>query len=308
MYTVKKWAMLFLAGLLLITAGCKDQKCPEGKTVPEESNTDFPGITVQVTDVYYKGDQTVLEILWRNETNYDLTYGESYTVEHNQESAWVSCAKQEETAFITIGYMLKAGESKRKTYTVSELFDVTASGEYRFKTGCFVHCKEEENKRCTLWTLFETENTAPVKLPVNNIQKPPEGKLHTPKGDVPLVSGGYDWTVQEAGGKAVSTIADQAERPVSKELLPAVVMKDPYNDPQGCLVRLSWEDAPDSVTYTCWPDAGTPEKTVAAVESTGFYAMEGSFVYEIAAVWQKYGSGAYGKANYYIHIIVEREA
>ena len=188
---MKKWAMLFLVGLLLLTAGCRDHRCPEPKVALEESCTDAPSV---------------------------------------------------------------------------------------------------------------------VNLPVNNIQKPPEGKLHTPKGDVLLVSGGYDWTVQEAGGKAVSTIADQAERPVSKEFLPAVVMKDPYNDPQGCLVRLSWEDAPDSVTYTCWSDAGTPEKTVAAVEDTGFYAMEGSFIYEIAATWNGGGVGSYGKANYYVHIIVERGA
>lgn len=162
----------------------------------------------------------------------------------------------------------------------------------------------------------------------STFQKPPKGTLHTPDGEVSLTPAGYSWTAQNTDGTATSVIADQAGRPLSQDSLKPVTIEsesletvygpvpgsDTYapTNSLGYLLKLSWEAAPSSVTYTCWPDAvwqnsGVQQETVVSQGGQAFYAKPGGYIYEIAAKWSDTGVGYYGTANYYVYIVGQPE-
>jgi len=417
-----------------------------------------------------------------------VTYGEPYAIERLEGSQWVSCAKQEETVFITIGYLLEPGKEHTKTYRISDLFDVSKPGTYRFKTTCYVAAKGK-SEDCTLWaefavgdvespeeskktgtkvnwraqyirtngyqpdgifpraqtinslqelkdyyntwhevfylerrekvhsdtaigfldacdqydeTFFEdnylifvlleessgsighevrgVQQTADKKIsisidrkipkvgtcdmaewhiilelsrdvavqtpsdvllyldgnllwdggprypvmPIAAVKEPPNGILITPEGETALAAGGYHWHCQLGNGLAEATIADQACRPLPKEMLKPVTISDKHAEtvyapvpgsnsyaPTNCLgyfLKVSWDVSPTSVTYTCWPEEiwqkqNTQEESVVFLNDFAFYAKPGGYIYEIAATWDDTGLGYHGTANYYVYII-----
>ena len=156
---------------------------------------------------------------------------------------------------------------------------------------------------------------------VAKYREPPEAILSTPHGERVLRSHGYHWFYPNPDGTETGAIADQHSRPSPKESLEPVYIDSecaepvqayvcPGGDPAdgvGYLVKLTWELAPTSVTYTCWSDAvwqnsETREESVETLDSTAFYAKQGGYVYEIAAHW-KDTEGYRGSANYYVYII-----
>ena len=154
-------------------------------------------------------------------------------------------------------------------------------------------------------------------------KEPPECTLITPEGEAALRAAGYSWFCTLGNGLEEAVIADQAGRPLSKESMELVFISSQYaesvyapvpgsdayapTNSLGYLVKLNWEAAPSSVTYTCWPeavwqDSGTPEEFVASYEDFFFYAKPGDYVYEIIAQWEDTGVGYHGTANYYVYI------
>ena len=155
-------------------------------------------------------------------------------------------------------------------------------------------------------------------------KKPPGVTVVTPDTQQTLKAAGYDWTFADTDGSVTAIIADQSGRPSEKRFF-VPVMIDPKQaetvyayDPDtgrsepvkllGHLVKLEWESLPDTVTYTCWPDAvwttgGVSPREVYAQQSDAFYAYQGGHVYEIVATWEDTGAGWYGRANYYVYIV-----
>ena len=147
-------------------------------------------------------------------------------------------------------------------------------------------------------------------------QQPPEGTLLTPDGDFELVRAGYSWNCTLANGLVQATEADQASRP-PENLMPVVISKEyaetvyapvPGGDAYaptnslGYLVKLDWEAAPSSVTYTAWDKNGSVEQQVISHQDYAFYAKQGGYIYEITATWEDTGAGYHGTANYYVYI------
>ena len=176
------------------------------------------------------------------------------------------------------------------------------------------------------------ENTGDVCLYVDGqvalprteaaLKEPPEGMLITPDGENALRLGGYHWTYALGNGMENATIADQAGRPIPKEVLPPVPISSQFAETVyapvsgtdtceptnmlGYLVKLYWEATPSSVTCVCWPEAvwekeNVEEEAVVALDGA-FYAKQGGYVYEIVATWEDTGAGYHGSANYYVYI------
>lgn len=147
-------AILLILALLLTAAGCSPSNTGE---IPADSEvyTDVPGVEVRIKEMHVENGETVLTVIWSNQTDYSILYGEPYTVERLINGQWVNTSKYVEgAAFTSIGYMLLAGQEQTKGYTVSWLFDVSAPGTYRFKTSCSVEIPEMARKECTLWAVF----------------------------------------------------------------------------------------------------------------------------------------------------------
>ena len=141
-------------------------------------------------------------------------------------------------------------------------------------------------------------------------QEPPAGKLITPYTEGDLHVGGYHWTYTSTDGQQVTTIADQASRPISMKLLFPAIFSNQHTeipDTAGYRVTPMWEVPPTSVAYTCWPDAVwenscVQEAAVISQNDFSFYTKPGSYIYEIVATWDDVGTGYYGSANYYVYI------
>ena len=174
--------------------------------------------------------------------------------------------------------------------------------------------------------LSAAEGETVASLGESLFQKPPKGTLHTPDGDAPLTPAGYSWTAQNGDGTAMSMVADQAIRPLDRDSLKPVMIGSehartvyvPVTDGEACepanmlgyLLELSWEAEPNSVTYTCWPEAvwknsNVQQEDVVTPEKLAFYARPGGYIYEITAKWDDTGAGYYGTANYYVYIVAE---
>ena len=166
----------------------------------------------------------------------------------------------------------------------------------------------------------------PIPLPA--MKSPPEGRIITPDGAFALQKGGFEWTTQE-GGQSWTVIADQPCCPLPREsLTPVYISKEngetvyiyvaetgqhEATNSIGYLMKLEWDYAPSSVSYTCWPDSvwyqeGVKEETVVSGADHTFYAKPGSYVYQFIARWQDTGSGCYGSAHYYVYITDGEEA
>lgn len=113
--------------------------------------SDIDGISVKVESVRTYPDITTLIVSWNNETEYTVTYGEPYWIERLENGEWVDCSLKD-NIFILIGYTLKAGEKVDKEYRLTDMYDVSRKGTYRFSSTCSVD--EGERKECSVWAEF----------------------------------------------------------------------------------------------------------------------------------------------------------
>ena len=127
---------------------------------PGEATSNYDGIEIQIDSLNWHKDEkkTTLVVAWNNQTKYEVTYGASFAIERKDGDEWVSCAIPDDPVFIAIGYLLPAGKLKNETYNLTDLFDVSSPGTYRFKTDCYVPDKAEKSTKCELVAEFTVGN------------------------------------------------------------------------------------------------------------------------------------------------------
>ena len=156
---------ILITALLFSFVGCKPSSDGNANADPlahGEVHTDFPGVEIRIAQVYTEEGKNKLKVIWSNNTDYEVMYGEPYAIQRLDGNEWVSCSKDEMTAFTTVGYALKAGKEISKTYSISDLFDVSQPGTYRFKSNCSVSVNGKGWQDCALWADFTLGN---VKCP-----------------------------------------------------------------------------------------------------------------------------------------------
>lgn len=158
---MKKLISVLLCLLLLFSlAGCGSEKVENltfdtAKIELSESHTDFEGVDIKITNVIWNEQETKIEVDWTNDTDFEVLYGDPYSVELKEKDEWVSCQKTDELFFAAIGYILKPGKSQ-KVYNLTDTFDISKAGTYRLKTDCYVYNKGNDTNptECELWAEF----------------------------------------------------------------------------------------------------------------------------------------------------------
>lgn len=161
-----KRIMIFLLSALLLVglAACDPEMQPTAKEKltldkaiiePGEAYTDHDGMELRIVGGVWNEEKIKLELNWTNNTGYDVLYGESYRVEREVDGQWESCGVGD-LAFHLIGYDLKTGTAQKKTYDLTDIFDISENGKYRFTTDCDVYEKGRggERTKCNLWVEF----------------------------------------------------------------------------------------------------------------------------------------------------------
>ena len=157
-----------LISLVLVLSLCACQKdgadkidFDTGSIKIAVAHTDFEGMNIQIVNAIWTAEEIKLEVKWNNDTTYDVVYGESFDIEKQTNGEWKSCVTLDNLAFNDIGYELKAKSSQKQTYNLTDMFDISENGEYRFTTYCHVYDKGRggESTKCEMWAAFTVSRT-----------------------------------------------------------------------------------------------------------------------------------------------------
>lgn len=100
--------------------------------ISNEIFTDYDGVYVSIKSIDTNtGGHTVFNLVWHNETNETVMYGESYIIERKEGNDWVNTAS-EELYFTLIGLLLHPNSTENKSYS-TQRFDISQSGTYRLR-------------------------------------------------------------------------------------------------------------------------------------------------------------------------------
>lgn len=110
--------------------------------------TDYEGVYISIKSIDKdEGGQNIFNILWHNDTDEEVTFGEIFTIERKTAGGW-SETDAGETVFDGVGYLLKPHIAVEKSY-VSEHCDFSKTGTYRFSAPFSIK-KDDE------WVSYET--------------------------------------------------------------------------------------------------------------------------------------------------------
>lgn len=119
-----------------------------------DSYSDYPGISVEILSVDRQTEGTSLRVRWKNDTDKEVIFGASFSIDSLQDSRWQPCKMNEGVAFPAIGYILEPGQVREEPYMLTGVYDLPERGICRFLTECFVYETESDSIRCELWTSF----------------------------------------------------------------------------------------------------------------------------------------------------------
>ena len=280
-----KWIAGLLA--LLLLTGCNG-KNPQ-QTKPTEELANFDGIAITVLGVEYNENNTVLEVQWKNESSYFVTYGEAFGLSVLDGSQWVACETVTDPIFHTVGYGLNPGETTVKFYQLDWLYGDLKPGTYRFITNCSVTV-QGSNEHITLSTDFEMEEkSTDVTIPWGVFTEPP--KL-TISGVADATLGGYQWSYYLYDDTWAHVVADARHPLQMVEDLKIINLKTNR-------AEFHFEDWPDSYTVRCWQiDSKVENSQTVLVWNNSIQLKDYNFVYEVTAVWDDDGEGYYGTVTY----------
>ncbi len=115
------------------------------------SYSDLEGISVKIDSMCIYPDITTLVVSWSNETKHTITYGNMYSIERLENGEWIDCSLKD-NIFTLIGYQLKANEKIDKEYRLTDMYDVSRKGTYRFCSTCSADVGDR--KECLVWAEF----------------------------------------------------------------------------------------------------------------------------------------------------------
>lgn len=161
----KSLVFLLAAAMLLSLTACRvplpNLVQPETALAPGSVHSGYDGISIRITGVSRQEDNLVLDVDWINETAYEAIFGESYTIERKEGDEWVSCQIPEELVFHLVAYVLSPGQIREERYTLTNLFDISRPGTYRFRSDVSVNTGAADYEDFDVWEEFTlTESTA----------------------------------------------------------------------------------------------------------------------------------------------------
>lgn len=155
---MKKLLAMLLCAVMLLTA-CQttenqsesqssDESRPENDNKKADMQISYAtAVSIQSLAITEANGKVTLDVLWKNDTDYEVIYGEMFWVARNADGKWVSCDDGEENAFIEIARVLEPRSEHTKKYNVSNYYDVSKLGDYRLMTECYIHISENETKK-----------------------------------------------------------------------------------------------------------------------------------------------------------------
>ncbi len=125
------------------------------EVIAGKSYSDVDGISVYASGICIYPDITTMVINWHNKTEHSA-YSESYWFERFENGEWVSCSLKD-NVFTESTHELRAEKWDSKEYTLTDKYDVSKPGTYRFLSTCSVEKGDGETTDCSVWVEFIIE-------------------------------------------------------------------------------------------------------------------------------------------------------
>ena len=122
--------------------------------------TDYEGVYLTVKSIDTSEDgHKVFNLVWHNDTDKEVIFGESYFIERKVGNKWINTAS-EDLIFTAIGLLLPPSSTVYKSYS-TQRFDISESGSYRLRASFSVD-KGDGDRRYTeynTWVEFTIGTT-----------------------------------------------------------------------------------------------------------------------------------------------------
>lgn len=152
---MKKFIILVISFVCIIWLIIFSNILPKKQFVSNgNTHSDIEGVFVVVDSINNYRDKTTLTVSWNNMTKHKVTYGAMFEIERLVDGKWIDCSIGD-NIFVLIGYSLNQNESVKKEYLLTDMFDISKSGTYRFCSTCSVL---GDGKECSVWTEFVIES------------------------------------------------------------------------------------------------------------------------------------------------------
>ena len=136
-----------------------NSQTPSGDNSQNQSSeifTDYEGVyvTFDSSCIIIDGD-TIFNLVWHNETDKNVMYGEPYSIERQEGDAWVDTTSGERS-FEAIGLLLFPNSTANKSYS-TQGFDVSQGGTYRLIVPFSIDLGNEYVDYYT-WIIFKVDS------------------------------------------------------------------------------------------------------------------------------------------------------
>ena len=121
--------------------------------------SDFEGLSMKIISIEMLEESTTVRVRWNNNTAYEITHGNWYTIEYLVDDEWKSCATVDEEK-PTFDLKMSPDETKNKSYAWGKEYDLSKEGRYRIRTQCYVLLTDEGDgtpKLCNMCVEFDVD-------------------------------------------------------------------------------------------------------------------------------------------------------
>lgn len=124
----KIFALGLLTAIFLLTA-CGSTNLGEESSHGSDVNN-LEGVIIELTKDTYKSEGDNFELVVKNNSDKEVTYGVPFSLEYMSDGAWYVVEPEEEMAFIMIAFILAAGEEAAEELNLT-YYEPLAVGQYR---------------------------------------------------------------------------------------------------------------------------------------------------------------------------------
>lgn len=136
------------------------------------NGSEYDGVSINFETASFSGESRYIELLWENQTDKPVSFGEPCYIYKKVGSEWIECELPENYAWNLLAYLLNADSTTTHEYGLYGYEEFT-TGEYHFET--YFSFEENHQKNYKVWIEFElvgitaqSDTYEPIELVYDN--------------------------------------------------------------------------------------------------------------------------------------------
>ena len=131
---MKKVVFILLSLLVMTMVVSCDSSNSEDVVTTSENSSKSEKVVIASEKMVYSTDVEQIDVLWKNNTDEDAVYGNTFTLEKKQASSWKKVEPKMSVAYNMVGNRLLTESVREHTYKLKDEYGNLEVGEYRIST------------------------------------------------------------------------------------------------------------------------------------------------------------------------------